>query len=469
MRIRTVKPEFFTDRKVKKLEPWERLLFAGLWLIVDDEGRMEYDPDNIKGQLFPSDDFDIEAGIEKLEELGMIQRYMKGEDEFIFVRNLNKHQVINKPRKSKLLAPPGVTDSRVQVTEQSGTSPVRVPDESDTMNVAVTDESVWERKGKEEKGETESGKEIEGNGKESVSQSFESPQTSVTFSEEGGAFGQDGPLSTGSDAPTDAKDTSPQERTDGQMDSFPNTLQGPEKTFSEAAEAVLADIKGRIKFGEFQDRPVVKHQKSEEPEKAAGHKKPEKPESESVDEAIDPGLMKKLGKYFPETKVRKLTSKWPVERVKWALERTTAAMQANNVKKPASYMLRILRDDGQFEQYCCDCYAMGRADAEKRQKEIVAKRMRQKRERRSRLETASKNRLRKYLATIPESERETLTNETLENYVRENNLDLQKLKDKKLYFKGLPLMLFEARMNELWLTAGRPKEFRKSHLSKEEN
>ena len=51
MRIRTIKPGFFTDRKVRSLKFHERLLFQGLWLMADDEGRLEEDHAVIKGFL----------------------------------------------------------------------------------------------------------------------------------------------------------------------------------------------------------------------------------------------------------------------------------------------------------------------------------------------------------------------------------------------------------------------------------
>ena len=44
MRIRTIKPDFWTDAKVSKLTYLARLLFIGLWNVADDEGRFKSDP-----------------------------------------------------------------------------------------------------------------------------------------------------------------------------------------------------------------------------------------------------------------------------------------------------------------------------------------------------------------------------------------------------------------------------------------
>jgi len=46
MRIRTVKPEFFADDDVADLSLSARLLFVGLLLVADREGRLEDRPVN---------------------------------------------------------------------------------------------------------------------------------------------------------------------------------------------------------------------------------------------------------------------------------------------------------------------------------------------------------------------------------------------------------------------------------------
>ena len=107
MRIRTFKPEFFTDRVMRSLPRDVRLLYLGLWSFADDQGRMEYDPELIKAQLFPSDDdLDVEEGLEALVRAGRLAQYEAGGRKYLFVKNFLKHQAINKPRKSELPPPP---------------------------------------------------------------------------------------------------------------------------------------------------------------------------------------------------------------------------------------------------------------------------------------------------------------------------------------------------------------------------
>ena len=51
-RIRTIKPDFWSDEKIVELTPWARLLFIGLWNFSDDDGRMPFSPKKIKMLVF---------------------------------------------------------------------------------------------------------------------------------------------------------------------------------------------------------------------------------------------------------------------------------------------------------------------------------------------------------------------------------------------------------------------------------
>lgn len=54
-RIRAIKIGFFENEDLGALTPWHRLLYEGLWLIADREGRLEDRPARIKAQVFPYD------------------------------------------------------------------------------------------------------------------------------------------------------------------------------------------------------------------------------------------------------------------------------------------------------------------------------------------------------------------------------------------------------------------------------
>ncbi len=102
-RIRTIKPEFWTDETVVQLPYEARLFFIGLWNYADDSGILPNSPDRLKMQLFPADSkIDVESTIGLLEASGLIS-YAQGEagEELLMVNNFNKHQKISHPTESK--------------------------------------------------------------------------------------------------------------------------------------------------------------------------------------------------------------------------------------------------------------------------------------------------------------------------------------------------------------------------------
>lgn len=104
-RIRTIKPEFWTDETIVELPFEYRLLFIGLWNFVDDEGYVEYRPKQLKMKVFPGDDIDIRAGIESLIAHSLIDVYeaqIEGRRvEILHISKWSRHQVINRATKSK--------------------------------------------------------------------------------------------------------------------------------------------------------------------------------------------------------------------------------------------------------------------------------------------------------------------------------------------------------------------------------
>lgn len=91
-RSRNIKPGFFTNEDLVEL-PYEfRLLFIGLWTVVDKSGRMEDRPKKIKMNVFPGDDIDVDAGLYALEKSGFIVRYEVENNNYIQVLNWDKHQ-----------------------------------------------------------------------------------------------------------------------------------------------------------------------------------------------------------------------------------------------------------------------------------------------------------------------------------------------------------------------------------------
>ena len=92
MRARNIKPGFFQNEDLAELPPETRLLFVGLWLMADREGRLEDRPRRIKMQIFPADPWDVEPMLGALADLGLIIRYQVDNSKFIAIPAWHRHQ-----------------------------------------------------------------------------------------------------------------------------------------------------------------------------------------------------------------------------------------------------------------------------------------------------------------------------------------------------------------------------------------
>ena len=134
MRIRTIKPEFWSSPDMADLPFFDRLLFIGLWSIADDWGRLQADPRYIRGELFSLDtpvDRDgvqepnsdpaklpagsaqysagsasISDGLERLRRGGQITIYRVGNSRrYCQVVNFVEYQKIDKRSKERIPSP----------------------------------------------------------------------------------------------------------------------------------------------------------------------------------------------------------------------------------------------------------------------------------------------------------------------------------------------------------------------------
>lgn len=110
-RIRTVKPEFWTDDKVVSVNRDARLFFIGLFNWADDEGILEDKPLQLKMRIFPSDndlgEAEINALLGQLADKQLIQRYAVESQRLICISKFNKHQKISSPNPSRFPGPHG--------------------------------------------------------------------------------------------------------------------------------------------------------------------------------------------------------------------------------------------------------------------------------------------------------------------------------------------------------------------------
>lgn len=106
-RIRTIKPDFWTDEKVLGIQPITRLLFIGMWNFADDYGRLEFSPVSLKAKIFPGDNFtgtDVRDMLNELCSAGLLMIYSAKDKEYIEITGWH-NQRIDKRQVSKIPAP----------------------------------------------------------------------------------------------------------------------------------------------------------------------------------------------------------------------------------------------------------------------------------------------------------------------------------------------------------------------------
>lgn len=110
-RIRSIKPEFFTDEDVAGLSPWAQLLFIALWTHADKAGRLEDRPARIKVCCQPYSSQKIYSLLAELVRGGFIYRYTHDGKGFIQIRSWTKHQLCHRDEPSSSIpAPDGRVD-----------------------------------------------------------------------------------------------------------------------------------------------------------------------------------------------------------------------------------------------------------------------------------------------------------------------------------------------------------------------
>lgn len=102
-RIRTVKPEFWTDDVIVQLPFSVRLLFIGMWNFADDDGYLLDEPDRIRMQILPNDSVDIDAHLDLLFAAGRIERLELSDGRrVLFIPTFARHQKISHRTPTKL-------------------------------------------------------------------------------------------------------------------------------------------------------------------------------------------------------------------------------------------------------------------------------------------------------------------------------------------------------------------------------
>lgn len=144
MRIRTIKPEFFTHEGLYELEKETglpiRVAFPGLWCAADKAGRFKWEPRRLGVAILPYDGIDFSRVLDALFTRGYVVRYRVDGVEYGAIPAFSKHQFLNnKERESTLPEPTPENESTegVKEGEGRGNEYSRVKDATDTREARV--------------------------------------------------------------------------------------------------------------------------------------------------------------------------------------------------------------------------------------------------------------------------------------------------------------------------------------------
>jgi hypothetical protein len=118
-RARNIKPGLFKNEVLGVADPLYTLLFEGLWILADREGRLEDRPLRIKAEVFPYRTLEIEPMLDWLQEQGFIRRYVVAGKKYILICEFVKHQNPHKNESESVIPPPeeiGTTSEKIGST-----------------------------------------------------------------------------------------------------------------------------------------------------------------------------------------------------------------------------------------------------------------------------------------------------------------------------------------------------------------
>jgi hypothetical protein len=98
-RIRSIKPEFWSDDTITECSVSARLLFIGMWNFADDAGNLDRSHKQIKARVFPVDAIKCEPLIQELLTHGLLIEYSVSGQKYLHIPGFAKHQLINRPSK----------------------------------------------------------------------------------------------------------------------------------------------------------------------------------------------------------------------------------------------------------------------------------------------------------------------------------------------------------------------------------
>lgn len=118
-RIRTIKPDFWTDGNMVKLSPFARLLYIGIWnFTLCDHGHVSDDAMKLKLQILPMDNVDIDELLAEIMAQGRVTRVASADGRtYLHVPRFEDHQKIDPRWKTRCPA----------CAQQDSLAPVETP------------------------------------------------------------------------------------------------------------------------------------------------------------------------------------------------------------------------------------------------------------------------------------------------------------------------------------------------------
>ena len=152
MRIRCVKPEFFTHEALWELERETglpvRVAYVGLWCCADREGRFKWEPRRLGVQILPYDEVDFSRVLHALTTRAFVVKYRVNDACFGCIPSFPKHQIINNRESESVL--PSIEIGEIEPVDNEQLA--RVPHACLTRQSRVPHASKAEGKGREGKG-----------------------------------------------------------------------------------------------------------------------------------------------------------------------------------------------------------------------------------------------------------------------------------------------------------------------------
>lgn len=108
-RIRSIRPEFWSDEKIGRLSFGARLLYIALWSFADDDGYGRALPKELAGFAFPYDDAidspHVRGMLGELSGSGLVTLYEVSGNPYYWIPTFKRYQKPDKPTPSRLPKP----------------------------------------------------------------------------------------------------------------------------------------------------------------------------------------------------------------------------------------------------------------------------------------------------------------------------------------------------------------------------